>query len=225
MSIFLSDLNWKKRAFQRIYFLRLMPLLAILRIHPSRKVICEDLARWRSIRNLRATEEQALVYLLTFSPEFRSQVYWRMGAIGHVLKYLAPGLPTLHILMPPSDVGPGLYIQHGESTFVHCHKIGKNAWINQGVTIGYTSDDDCPTIGNDVRISTGAKVLGSVTIGDNVTVGPNAVVLRSVPAGATVSPPASRVLQAAADVRPVKRSVPEESASPLLENSQPAVSN
>jgi serine O-acetyltransferase len=64
--------------------------------------------------------------------------------------------------------------------------IGANAWINQGVTIGYVNNTDCPTIGNNVRIASGAKVLGNVTIGDNVTVGANAVVVKNVPANSTV---------------------------------------
>ena len=115
--------------------------------------------------------------------------------MGSILNPLAPGLPTLHLLMAPKKVGPGLYIQHGEGTFVHCHRIGRNAWINQGVTIGFTSDHDCPTIGDNVRVASGAKILGNVSIGNNVTVGANAVVLRDVPDGASVLPPTSRIVR------------------------------
>lgn len=195
MSFFAPGMNLKKRLYQAAYFPRLIPLLLVLRGHRSLPIITADLDRWRTIRHLHGTKRQSLVYLLTFNPEFRYLVYWRMGTIGRLLNPFAPGLQSLHLLMPPSDVGPGLYIQHGESTFVHCHRIGRNAWINQHVTVGYTSDVDCPTIGDNVRIASGAKVLGDVTIGDNVTVGPNAVVLRNVPSGAIVSPPTARILQ------------------------------
>lgn len=196
MSVFMPGVNLKRRLYQRFYFPRLLPVLAVLRLHPARRVIAADVDRWREIQHLPGDRCQAMVYLLTFSPEFRYLVYWRMGWIGTILDVFAPGLRTLHVLMRPAEVGPGLYIQHGEATFVHAHRIGKNAWINQGVTIGYTSDDDCPTIEDNVRVAAGAKVLGNVTLGDNVTVGPNAVVLRSVPAGATVCPPTARILRA-----------------------------
>lgn len=195
MSLFVPGMSRKKQIFQLLYSIRLLPLLAALHRHRARAIIDQDLERWCTIRHCRGSYHQCLIYLLTFSPEFRYLVYWRMGPTGHIFKALAPGLRSLHLLMPPSDVGPGLYIQHGESTFVHCHRIGRNAWINQNVTIGYTSDIDCPTLGDNVRIAAGAKVLGNVTIGDNVTVGANAVVLRNVPSGATVSPPSSRILR------------------------------
>lgn len=52
--------------------------------------------------------------------------------------------------------------------------------MNQGVTIGYTNDQDCPTIGNNVTIYCGAKVLGNITIGNNVIIAANAVVVKDV---------------------------------------------
>lgn len=197
MSTSLSALSRKKRLFQRMYFPRLIPVLVVLNFHPARRMIYSDLSRWQEIRHLSGTRKHILTYLLTFSREFRSLVYWRMGGIGYVLNAFAPGLSSLHLLMPPAQVGPGLYIQHGDATFVHCHRIGRDAWINQGVTIGFTSDDDCPTLGDNVRVASGAKVLGNVTIGDDVIVSANAVVLRDVPSGSTVLPPLARVLRTA----------------------------
>ena len=58
-----------------------------------------------------------------------------------------------------------------------------------GATLGGTGKEKCkrhPTIGNNVLIGAGAKVLGNITVGDNAKIGANAVVTEDVPAGATV---------------------------------------
>ena len=66
---------------------------------------------------------------------------------------------------------------HGKST------IGNNCLISQNVTLGGTSKrEGAPTLGNNVFLATGAKVLGPVNIGDNVVVGANAVVVNDIPA-------------------------------------------
>ena len=59
--------------------------------------------------------------------------------------------------------------------------IGKNCWINQQVTIGFTNDTDCPTFGDNVHICAGAIVVGTVHIGDNSTIGAGAVVVTDIP--------------------------------------------
>jgi serine O-acetyltransferase len=55
---------------------------------------------------------------------------------------------------------------HGDSTFVSADKIGENCWINQQVVIGYSNETDRPSIGNNVTIYAGAKVLGKIRVGD-----------------------------------------------------------
>jgi serine O-acetyltransferase len=45
------------------------------------------------------------------------------------------------------DIGPGLYIQHGFATIISAKSIGKDCWINQQVTIGYSNATDCPVVG------------------------------------------------------------------------------
>ena len=80
-----------------------------------------------------------------------------------------------------SDIGGGLFIQHGFSTYIAAESIGENCWINQQVTVGYRDNTRPPIIGNNVTITCGAKVLGPITIGDNVTIGANAVVVKDLP--------------------------------------------
>lgn len=75
----------------------------------------------------------------------------------------------------------GLLIVHGFSIIINCKRIGRNCTIFQQVTIGAT-DTGVPTIGNDVTIYCGAKVLGGITIGDDVKIGANAVVVSDIPA-------------------------------------------
>jgi serine O-acetyltransferase len=91
---------------------------------------------------------------------------------------------------PGATVGEGLFIDHGMGVVIgETTEIGDNVTIYQGVTLGGTGKEKGkrhPTIGNNVVISTGAKVLGSFTVGDNSKIGANAVVLRNVPPNCTV---------------------------------------
>lgn len=64
--------------------------------------------------------------------------------------------------------------------------IGKNATFYPGVCIGMKALNEVPTIGDNVFISLGAKVIGKVRIGDNVTIAPNAIVTKDVPDNAVV---------------------------------------
>ena len=97
--------------------------------------------------------------------------------------FFAP-MSTLYIFS--SSIGEGLFIQHGFSTIIAAHSIGKNCWINQQVTIGFSGDGKSPTIGDNVQITAGAKVFGDITIGDNSLIGANAVVFKDVPKNCTV---------------------------------------
>ncbi len=74
---------------------------------------------------------------------------------------------------------------HGEGTFILADEIGENCTIYQQVTLGKVEGGQ-PTIGNNVTIYAGAKVVGRVRVGDNVTIGANSVVIKNVPADVTV---------------------------------------
>lgn len=91
---------------------------------------------------------------------------------------------------PGATIGKNLFIDHGMGVVVgETAIIGDNVLLYQGVTLGGTGKE-CgkrhPTVGNNVVIGAGAKVLGNITIGDNSYVGANAVVIKHVPANATV---------------------------------------
>lgn len=91
---------------------------------------------------------------------------------------------------PGARIGRGLFIDHGMGVVIgETCEIGDNVTIYQGVTLGGTGKEKGkrhPTVGNDVIIATGAKVLGSFKIGDNSKIGAGAVVLQEVPPNSTV---------------------------------------
>jgi len=88
-----------------------------------------------------------------------------------------------------------LFIEHGFSTIISCRKIGKNCYINQQVTIGYSDATNCPTIGDNVEIKCGAKVIGGITVGDDVIIGANAVVVKDIPPHSIVVGVPARIIK------------------------------
>lgn len=91
---------------------------------------------------------------------------------------------------PAAQIGKGFFIDHGMGVVIgETSEIGDNVTLYQGVTLGGTGKEHKkrhPTLGNNVVVGTGAKILGSMTIGDNVKIGANAVVLTPVSANSTV---------------------------------------
>lgn len=100
---------------------------------------------------------------------------------------------------PGATIGKGLFIDHGNGVIIgETTIIGDNVTLYQGVTLGGTGKEHGkrhPTIGNNVMISAGAKVLGSFTIGDNSKIGAGSVVLSEVPPNSTVVGVPGRVVR------------------------------
>ncbi len=90
---------------------------------------------------------------------------------------------------PGATIGKGLFIDHGMGVVVgETAEIGDHCTIYQGVTLGGTGKDvgkRHPTLGNNVMIGAGAKVLGPVKLNDNVKIAAGAVVLRDIPENST----------------------------------------
>ena len=100
---------------------------------------------------------------------------------------------------PGAQIGNGFFIDHGNGVIIgETTIIGDNVTLYQGVTLGGTGKEHGkrhPTIGNNVMISAGAKVLGSFTIGDNSKIGAGSVVLEEVPPNSTVVGVPGRVVK------------------------------
>lgn len=91
---------------------------------------------------------------------------------------------------PGAKIGPGFFIDHGMGVVIgETTEIGRNCLLYQEVTLGGTGCERGkrhPTLGNNVVVGAGAKILGNIKIGDNVRVGAGSVVVRPVPDNCTV---------------------------------------
>lgn len=117
---------------------------------------------------------------------------------------------------PGAQIGPGLFIDHGSGIVIgETTIIGKNVTLYQGVTLGGTGKEKWkrhPTIGNNVVVACGAKVLGSFTVGDHAKIGAGSVVVKPVPAYATVVGIPGRVIL----IKGEKTQVEEKPISPKM---------
>ena len=100
---------------------------------------------------------------------------------------------------PGAQIGKGLFIDHGSGVIIgETAIIGDNCTLYQGVTLGGTGKDSGkrhPTLGNNVMVGSGAKILGPFTIGDNSKIGAGSVVLKEVPPNSTVVGVPGRVVR------------------------------
>ena len=100
---------------------------------------------------------------------------------------------------PAAKIGKGVFIDHGMGVVIgETTEIGDNCTIYQGVTLGGTGKDKGkrhPTIGSNVTIGCGAKVLGPFTVGDNSKIASNAVVLNEIPPNSTCVGVPARVVK------------------------------
>lgn len=179
------------------------PVLILFYLSTQKELILSDVRRWVEVEYFEGAERSNICNLLALMgqyKEYRNVFYYRLfqGRLREIVSaYLARIFlresPFL-VLNKSSRIGPGLFIQHGFSTIVIAD-IGANCWINQQVTIGHKDTSGCPTLGNNVKISAGAIVLGNITIGDNVVVGANAVVVKDVPPDCVVGGVPAKIIK------------------------------
>lgn len=100
---------------------------------------------------------------------------------------------------PGAKIGKGFFIDHGSGVVIgETTEIGDNCLVYQGVTLGGTGKDKGkrhPTLGNNVMVGAGARVLGPFTVGDNVKIAANAVVLEAVPPNCTAVGVPARIVR------------------------------
>lgn len=160
-------------------------------------------------------------------PGFQALVFHR---IAHSLySYKLPFLPRLisHIarfltgveIHPGAFIGQGVFIDHGMGVVIgETAIIGNYCLIYQGVTLGGTGKETGkrhPTLGENVVVGVGAKVLGNINIGSNVRIGASSVVLRDVPSDCTVvGIPGRVVYRSGVKVNPLEHgSLPDSEAT------------
>lgn len=167
----------------------------------------------KSIRNdIRAPLERdpaatSIIIVLFTYPGFHAREFHRVSHTLH--RWHIPFFPRLisHVgrfftgieIHPGAKIGEGLFIDHGMGVVIgETAEIGDNCTIYQGVTLGGTSlqhKKRHPTLGNNVVVGAGARLIGAITIGDNVKVGAGSVVISSVPHNATVVGVPGRVVE------------------------------
>jgi serine O-acetyltransferase len=114
---------------------------------------------------------------------------WRIPVLPRVISHIGRFCTGIEI-HPGAKIGEGFFIDHGMGVVIgETAEIGENVLLYQGVTLGGTSLQKVkrhPTLGNNVVVGVGAKVIGNITIGDGVKIGAGSVVVNSVPPNATV---------------------------------------
>jgi len=160
--------------------------------------------------------------VLTTYPGFHAMLYHRLshGLWNLRLKWLARMLSSLGRwftgieIHPGATIGRRFFIDHGMGVVIgETAEIGDDCTLYHGVTLGGTSwqkGKRHPTLGNNVVVGAGAKILGPITIGDGARIGSNAVALKSVPEGATVVGVPGRIITAKAEsVDPRRKAMAE----------------
>ncbi|MFX1438165.1 MAG: serine O-acetyltransferase [Promethearchaeota archaeon] len=141
---------------------------------------------------------KSLIEVLTSYPGIKAillyriaHFFWKMGMpfIPRYISEIARELTGIEI-HPGAEIGSDFFIDHGTGCVIgETTIIGNNVTIFSGVVLGGTNIDPVkrhPTLGNNIVIGTGAKVLGPVNIGDNVKIGANSVVVTNVPPNSVV---------------------------------------
>lgn len=122
--------------------------------------------------------------------------YWLARALSHLTRWIT-GI-EIH---PGAEIGRRFFIDHGMGVVIgETAVIGDDCTLYHGVTLGGTSWNKGkrhPTLGNNVVVGAGAKVLGPIEVGDGARIGSNAVVVKPVPAGATAIGVPSRLVEPA----------------------------
>ncbi|OGI57976.1 MAG: serine O-acetyltransferase [Candidatus Muproteobacteria bacterium RBG_19FT_COMBO_61_10] len=135
---------------------------------------------------------------------------WRLKLIARVLSQLTRWLTGIEI-HPGATIGNRFFIDHGMGVVIgETAEIGDDCTLYHGVTLGGTTWEKAkrhPTLGKNVVVGAGAKILGPITIGDNARVGSNSVVVKDVPADATVVGIPGRIVVAREDANTEKRRV------------------
>jgi serine O-acetyltransferase len=119
--------------------------------------------------------------------------------IGRYISHIARFLTGVEI-HPGAKIGKGFFIDHGMGVVIgETAEIGENVTLYHGVTLGGVTWDKVkrhPTIGDNVVIGSGAKILGPFTVGNNSKIGSNSVVVKEVPPNSTVVGIPGRVVMA-----------------------------
>lgn len=181
----------------RIKCLFFAPLYILFLAKNKNGVMSKDLRQWENTLTVIKYNSEFLAFIRMFAAlrEYRNLFFFRCGQGSNIVKALIPCTKELHFITKKEEIAEGLVIQHGYSTIIFAESIGKNCQIWHNVTIGRAHDKGRrPRIGNNVKICTGAVVIGDITIGNNVTIGANTTVTKSIPDNCVVCGNPARII-------------------------------
>jgi len=170
------------------------------------KVIEQFKSDMESVKRRDPAARTTLEILLTYSglhavAAYRVSHYFykkKMFLTARIISQLARFFTGIEI-HPGARIGKGLFIDHGSGVVIgETTVIGDNCLLYQGVTLGGTGKDKGkrhPTLGNNVMVGAGARVLGPFTVGNNAKIAANAVVLKAVPPNCTAVGVPARIVR------------------------------
>lgn len=159
-----------------------------------------------SVKRRDPAARSSLEILLTYSGLHAVLMYraahWfykqRLYTIARCISQIARLLTGIEI-HPGAKIGKGFFIDHGSGVVIgETTEIGDNCLVYQGVTLGGTGKEKGkrhPTLGNNVMVGAGARVLGPFKVGDNAKIAANAVVLEEVPPNCTAVGVPARIVR------------------------------
>ena len=167
---------------------------SILKDTLARDLAANGLQRWRLVDVYRHDVVHLIRVMRRAEDASRSAGAWSRVRLA-VMKWRLRRLGRrLGIELPLNVIGPGLAVVHPFGVVISRKaSIGENCRIHAGVNVGEHRGRS-PTIGNNVYLGPGAKIVGGVTVGDRAVVGANAVVVKDVPPGVTVGGVPARVI-------------------------------
>ena len=158
----------------------------------------QDAARLQNVGRL--TYPWNVLEALLFDNGFQAVIVYRLARWfkARRVPFLGPAIARFGTFLtgveisPSAEIGPGLRISHGVGIVIGGYaRIGTGAMLLHQVTLGSPSEGrigEMPTLGDNVFVGAGAKLIGRIEIGDGVLIGPNCVVTRDIPAGSKVLP-------------------------------------
>lgn len=155
---------------------------------------------WDDINNIKKKDPAArnVLEVVLLYPGFHVLLFYKVAHLFYKIKFyfLARLISQIGRFLTGIEIHPGaiigrrLFIDHGMGIVIgETAEIGDDCIIYHGVTLGGTGKDKNkrhPTIGNNVLIGAGSKILGPITLGDNVKVGAGTVILDNIPSNTTV---------------------------------------
>lgn len=183
-----------------INYPRTLPVYLCALCSKQKNLIKEDISRWNEIDGIDFGLFKSLNWYMTYKKEFRNLIQHRLKkpaySVSCIIHYAIARIlwkPLESLYIYTTDIGGGLYIQHGFSTIVSAKKIGKNCRIYQQVTIGYRRDQN-PVLEDNVSVTCGAKVLGGITMHSGSLAAAGSVVVKDVPENAIVGGVPAKIL-------------------------------